>query len=598
MKTLNPRKLTRIHWLLLGLAVLSAAFLLNTHPALRWARLHVAALGAVLPPQARTGQINIDPSVQIKTVPKPPCSPTKKKKVLDPARRGREPKEGADFELINCSLTLTREDVLKGPITKRLIFEGTNASGVTVDCNGATIDGGPGTPNYNPGEPWSMVEILSKRLDATDLHWGRPVNVTLRNCKIKGSVGIIGIQGVLTTTRDYVTLARNNAPSNIVFDNVTITGVRCDNRSAQCVPLYLFSGVSYFQLLNSKINGISDGPNIYLDDLSYRNTFRNNRIEANTQEDRPKREVMAIDGSSYNTIVNNFFSSLENGGIYLYRNCGEDNSKRLGKPTHNAIINNFFYYKTYEGDNRAIFVASRNGKGTKKYPCPPNFFDHAQFNVVIQNQIRKPQYASDMIKVDHPEINTPNYIKENETVAEKIERRAGCYVSDGYPDFIRDGGFVNLFHTPNGEPVCRSYRLTCNDGVLSRSSDSTCQLSLVSSLDFECQATANNNGCEKTASVPLGKRIVGAKAACNLEFGTVSATELNGVPANFVRVLRASDDVSKGSCTLGSTSIHSLQAVVSGLNRVSFGLNRLSFGCRENDDNGGDCHIKGRLYYR
>jgi hypothetical protein len=113
-------------------------------------------------------------------------------------------------------------------------------------------------------------------------------------------------------------------------------------------------------------------------------------------------------------------------------------------------------------------------------------------------------------------------------------------------------------------------------------------------LDFDCQASGNNNGCQKTVSVPAGKKIIGAKAACNLEFGTVSVTDLNGVSANLVKVLRASDNVSQGSCTLGSTSIQSNQAVVSGLN----GLNRASFGCREKDDNGGDCHIKGRLYYK
>ena len=112
--------------------------------------------------------------------------------------------------------------------------------------------------------------------------------------------------------------------------------------------------------------------------------------------------------------------------------------------------------------------------------------------------------------------------------------------------------------------------------------------------DFECQASNSNGGCQRTAFAPAGKTIIGAKAACNLEFGTVSATDLNGVSANFVKVLRASDNVSEGSCTLGSTSIRSGQATVSGIN----GLTRFSFGCRENDANGGDCHIKGRRYYQ
>lgn len=536
------------------------------------------------------GNIGVEAATlpEIQIAPKPQCSAAKLAEVR--ARAGALRHDGS-FEpkmvFIDCSLTLSSSDV----ITKRLIFEGARASGVKVEGNGATIDGGSGQPNYKPADAQNMVEFISKRLDSTDVHWEHPENVKLHNCTIIGSVGLLGIQGVESTRDDYVTLARNNAPRNIVFDSVTITGVRCDNKSPQCVPLYLFTGVSYFQLLNSKINGSSDGPNVYLDDLSYHNTFRNNRIEANTQEDRPKREVIAIDGSSYNTIINNTFSSLENGGIYLYRNCGEAGTVRRGTPSNNTIINNFFYYDKYDGDNPAIFVASRNGKSTKTYTCPPNFFDNAQFNVVMQNQIRK-RSVSDLIKVGHPEINTPNYINYNETVTAEIERKAGCYISNGYQkDFIRDGEFINLFSNANGEPVITGYRLTCHDGVLSQTSDSAPQ---VGSVDFECQANGNNNGCQKTVSVPQGKKIIGGKAACNLEFGTVSTTDLNGVTANVVKVLRASDNVSQGSCTLGSTSIRSGQAAVSGIN----GLNRVSFGCRENDSNGGDCHIKGKLYYQ
>jgi len=567
-----------------------------------------AALGAAALPQAKTGpaaqsaaQRQISPQITIKPIkpiPKPPCSEQKTAEVR--ARAGALRHDGS-FEpasvFIDCSLTLRSSDV----ITKRLVFKGARASGVTVEGNGATIDGGPGTPNYNPNHAVHMVELFSEEIDpdpATGARrWSPPVGITLRNCKIKGSVIVVGTTGVPTDTEDYVTLVRNNAPRNIVVDHVTITGqgLPCASKSTDCCPLYLHAGVSYFQMLNSTINGKVDskGVGIYLDDTSYHNTFRNNRIEPDTDG----REVMAMDGSSENIIINNNFSGLDHGGIYLYRNCGEQGSMRQGRPSHNTIINNFFYYDRYEGGKPSIFVASRNGKNTGTVTCPPNFFDLAKFNVVMQNQIRRGRHqlsASTMIRVDRPDINTPNYIKENEAVDEKIARRAGCYISDGYPDFIRDGEFVNLFHTPNGEPVCRGYRLTCHDGALSRSSDSTCQVSQVSQVDFECQASGNNNGCQKTVRVPLGKKIVGAKAACNLEFGTVSSADLNGVPANSVKVLRASDNASEGSCTLGNTSISSGQAAVSGIN----GLSRASFGCSERDSNGGDCHVKGRLYHR
>ena len=626
MKTLNLRNLTRIHWLLLGLAVLSAAFLLTTHP-----RYYIVTLGATLPPQARTRQISIDPSARItvRTVPKPPCSPTKKKKVLALAKRGREPKEGDDFEFIDCSLSLTREDVLKGPITKRLIFEGASASGVTVDCNGATIDGSPLKPNYDPNQntAWYMVEFFSKKLgdSATGGIWQPPVNVTVRNCKIKGSVSVAGMDSgsLLMSSRlkGHAERARNNAPRNIVFDHVIIDGQ--GNR----IPLYIYPGVSYFQMLDSEIMGKVYGVSIYLDAESYRNTFRNNFIHT-TDTDSEKRELMALDGSSYNTIINNRFSAINQGGIYLYRNCGEafDSKKghgmiRHSSPIGNTIINNVFSSNL---SCPSIMVGSRQGNGDKDscsigdrpycdhdagYPfgSSASNHDHAQFNAVMQNQVYRGVHSvSDMFKAGRPDLNTLNYIEYNETVDRAIRRKAGCYLSDGYPYFILDGDFVNLFRGANGEPVCRGYRYTCNDGVLTRSSDSTCQMSQVGQVDFDCQATANNKGCAKTVSVPPGKKIVGAKAACNLEFGTVSETELNGVLANSVKVLRASDDVSKGSCTLGRTSIRSGEAAISGIigaNRGAFGLNsfgpnRVLIGCREEDVNGGDCHIKVRLYYR
>jgi hypothetical protein len=603
MKPLNLSELTRIHRSLLGLAVLGAAFLLTTQPARRFVRQHAAA--AAMLPQAQVGP---PPQLVAQPAPAKACSPNRTAEVLAEVLAPAT-KESPSVR-IDCSLTLARSHV----ITKRLIFEGAEASGVTVECNGATIDGkrfllGYDRLNDKSGfMPGFAVEIKSKPITpdpATGLaRFEPPQNVTLRNCKIIGPVKVYGSagEGVEVARRsDYVQRMRNHAPRNIVFDQVTIEGL-----GGEGAVLYLFSGVSHFQLLNSEIKGSTSDVNIYLDAESYGNTFRNNRIHATPVGHN--RELIAIDGSSYNTIVNNYFSALNHGGIYLYRNCGEKGLIRHSTPSGNTIVNNFFYYDKYEGDNPAIFVGERNGRSSKSYNCDADEkypgccqygssvsqLDHALFNGVMQNQIRK-RSVSDMIRVNRPnDINTPNYIEYNQTVEAEIERKAGCYISDGYPYFILDGQFVNHFRGANGEPVCRGYRLTCNDGVLTRSSDFKCQVSQVGSVDFECQATGNNQGCQKTVFVPAGKKIIGAKAACNLEFGTVSAADLNGVPANSVKVLRASDTVLNGGCTLGSTSISSGQAAVSGI----IGQNRVSIGCRERDSNGGDCHIKGRLYYR
>ena len=465
--------------------LLSLVVLIAITPLPAEAQLLQGTINATQP--AATVNSNVVPQGELAVV-APPCSPQKYAEVFAPATAS------APSVLIDCSLTINPNDVWRS-INKRFIFK---RSGVTVDCNGARINGGSGTFNYNPRYPEDMVEIHSSRYQDSvtgELRWARPENITLRNCKIIGSVAVWGMEkwgddGLLWSSSrlpGHTTRVRNAAPRNIVFDRVVITGVGIR------VPLYLHAGVSDFQLLNSEINGSSgEDVNIYLDAESYHNTFRNNTISADTS----KREVMAVDGSSYNIIVNNYFGYLDHGGIYLYRNCGEDGIIRHATPSGNQIINNVFPYNKYDGDKPAIFVASRNGNRgycdeDEGYPYGSSVsdYDYAKFNVVMQNQIYK-RWVSDMIKVGQPGIgiynpitnaysntlviNTPNYIAYNERVDREIVRKAGCYISNGYQkDFILDGESINLFRNSNGEPVRTGYRSTCHDGVLSQSIDFT-----------------------------------------------------------------------------------------------------------------------------
>lgn len=61
---------------------------------------------------------------------------------------------------------------------------------------------------------------------------------------------------------------------------------------------------------------------------------------------------------------------LNAGGIYLFHNCGETGSIRRGTPSYNTIVNNVFFYVAIRA-GPSIYVASRNGKGTLTYDCPP-----------------------------------------------------------------------------------------------------------------------------------------------------------------------------------------------------------------------------------
>jgi hypothetical protein len=203
----------------------------------------------------------------------------------------------------------------------------------------------------------------------------------------------------------------------------------------------------------------------------------------------------------------------------------------------------------------------------------------------MQNQTYKRSVA-DMIKTRNPAINSPNYVDHNDTVTVSVSRSAGCYVEGGYKDFVLDSESIDVFAGAGAEASCRVE--TCDDGML-RPSRAECTSTRVM---FDCQVKGDNAGCRKTASCPSQKRIVGAAAACNLEYGSVSDDALQAVSPGRIKVLKASDKVSDGICNIHSTSLRSGEKKITDL----AGLTRVAVGFKEHDKNRGDCHIKGRLY--
>lgn len=523
---------------------------------------------------------------------------------------------------VDCNLTLDRNDV----VTKRLIFE---TSGVTLECNGATITGGDGTSNSanNINYRRDMIEVRSRsRIEDRRRIWERPRSVTIRGCNIIGSIRVLGMarngQGKLYTeedgqTRNYfkessrleghTERARANAPTNIVFDNLTITGVGRN-------PFYFAPGVSYSRLINSELKGESGAVGLYLDAESYANTIKNNYIHVSTknyifeQWDRP---LIAIDGSSHNKILNNRFSNLSHGGIYLYRNCGEGGVVRHATPSYNHIINNVFYYNRYRGGNPSVYLGAHDygwfqetfgfchddsvpdtitevpfGSGISNK-------DHATHNVVMQNQIFV-RSVSDMIKIQNPSVNSNNFIDYNHTVTDDTvvyNEPAVCYVADLYRRYLPHGAVRDVYPGPNNIPTCTTYQDTCFDGELLRSANTTCELT---TEEFDCTIMGSNAGCTQTVSCPANQRIVGARAACNLEWGTISDASFSTVPGDIIKVFRPSDSVQSGICNIGSYHLRDGDLNIAGL-QDSFAL---SVGCDEYDANGGDCQIRGVLYCR
>jgi hypothetical protein len=313
------------------------------------------------------------------------CSPALVRKVLQLATS----KDRA--VRVDCNLTLNPDDV----VTKSLQLVGAWASGATLTCNGATLDGSDGTPNT--GRDLIVVGSLPPKGDREE--WSVPVGVTVTGCRVLGSVRIkgAGVNGQDENLREwsrttgYTQRAQAAAPRDIRFENMDIVG---QGR----VPFYVAVGATRVSLSGSRISGVSKGPGIYLDAESAGNAIENNRIDVETT----KREQLAIDGSANNRIVANRFSDRGKGGVFVYRNCGEGGLARHQTPSDNLIADNVFEKGGWFFAQPAIWIGSRQGRrsycgqdSSIRLGSGVDDLDHATRNRVEGNRFvgRKPAEA-------------------------------------------------------------------------------------------------------------------------------------------------------------------------------------------------------------
>lgn len=282
---------------------------------------------------------------------------------------------------LDCSLILPEGF----RVTANLVFEGAKASDTVLDCSGGTIDVAHGKSRID------RTAIIVRSLPNADGTWDAPTGITVRNCIIKGFVRLYGLDenangaSMKASSRnpDHTALAQAAAPKDTILDNLTIVAPRG-------IPLYIGPGVTRTTFENSLLKGKSSGTAIYLDAESARNTIHRNTFDITTE----KRELIAIDGSARNTIVGNRFNDPVNGGIFLYRNCGEGGVIRHQTPNFNVISDNSFVYREKAARKPAVWLSSRKGKqrycfidpryrfGSSKSPL-----DYARKNVVSLNRI-------------------------------------------------------------------------------------------------------------------------------------------------------------------------------------------------------------------
>lgn len=228
--------------------------------------------------------------------------------------------------------------------TERIVLSGKASSGRIIDCAGGW---------FNDGKPTELII----RSEKSGHSWDRPENITIRNCRIRGSIRIVGLgrngeaPGVNQSSHllGHTDRAQAAAPTGIVISGVKFEGVGA-------IPLYIAPGCTRVTVRQCEFSGWSSATGIYLDAESAHNTITGNSFSLKTG-----REIIAVDGSANNRIENNRFTRIPYGGIYLYRNCGEGGTVRHQTPHGNTITGNRFDTSSLGLACSAIWLGSRNG---------------------------------------------------------------------------------------------------------------------------------------------------------------------------------------------------------------------------------------------
>ena len=216
------------------------------------------------------------------------------------------------------------------PVRRRVLIEGAEASGAGLDCDGGRVEA-PGTPSTRAPTIaiWSRQETTG---------WSRPTDITVRDCTVVGNIRIWGM-GAGGSMRDlqqssrtagHTISAQGAAPTRVTLDRIRFEAVGT-------IPLYVGPGVTRTTVMGSRFAGQSTSTAIYLDAESAGAVIRDNDFDIRTA-----REHIAVDGSGANRIVGNRFELGGRGGVFLYRNCGEDGVIRHQTPSYNQITDNVF----------------------------------------------------------------------------------------------------------------------------------------------------------------------------------------------------------------------------------------------------------------
>ena len=312
------------------------------------------------------------PQADIRPVVAPHCSPAEVQALTGPAD------VAAPAVRLTCFATLPPGR----SIQRRILFEGAEASGAGIDCNGGFV-GRPGEPSTTRHP---TIAVWSRRDSGG---WSVPRDVRVARCTIHGNLRVWGLGRddldslrASSRTPGHTAAVQASAPTGLRLDDVTFV-------ASGSIPLYVGPGVTDVRMSGGGFRGRSVSSAVYLDAESARAVIRGVAFDIRTA-----REKIAIDGSANNRIEANSFNLGGRGGVFLYRNCGEDGVVRHQTPSGNTITGNRFEGAAWFRP-RPVVVGSREGRRRYcdddagwSFGSSADDGDRATANVVSGNTVR------------------------------------------------------------------------------------------------------------------------------------------------------------------------------------------------------------------
>jgi parallel beta-helix repeat protein len=182
------------------------------------------------------------------------------------------------------------------------------------------------------------IDLRGETYKGNILIQGPVSDVTISNGVVEGEIrcrasSYRDIVDRWNRTADWTQAVQDYAPTNVTLRDLTVRG------SGDTHQVYMGPGTTYATIRRVNFIGKSKGPSIYLSMETAHNRVLGCNFNAKTGS---RREVLSIDGSADNMILNNRFQRCLWGGIYVYRNSGENGVIRHQEPRRNLISRNRF----------------------------------------------------------------------------------------------------------------------------------------------------------------------------------------------------------------------------------------------------------------